>query len=136
MFFAKFKRQMLFWCLLATGLCFFRLTENVSNFDVPRILINILMVFTFAFALYTLSYPFVFLFSRLRASRLKCLFLLFLIGAALFSPMMSHDAGANQAKQGARQVIAGVLGFVGLAVAANQIDDVVDAVKIRAEMGL
>lgn len=68
MFFAKFKRQMLFWSLSATGLCFFNVIENISNFDVPRILINILMVFTLAFALYTVSYPFVYLFGRLRAS--------------------------------------------------------------------
>jgi len=69
MFFAKFKHQMLFWCIAATGLCIFNLIENVSNFDVQRILINILMVFTFAFVLYAISYPFVYLFGRLRASR-------------------------------------------------------------------
>ena len=66
MFFAKFKSQMLSWCLFATGLCIFRLIENVSNFDVLRILINILMVFTLAFVMYTISYPFVYLFGRLR----------------------------------------------------------------------
>lgn len=69
MFFARFKRQMLFWCLLATGSMIYRFVENVSNFDVQRILINILMVFTFAFVLYAVSYPFVSLFGRLRASR-------------------------------------------------------------------
>lgn len=132
MFFAKFKSQMLFWCLSATCLCIFNLIENVSNFDVPRILINILMVFTLAFVLYAISYPFVYLFGRLRASRLKCLLFLLLIGTAVFSPVVIHDADANQAKKGAMQVIRNGLAFVGLVGVANQIDDAVDAVEDAA----
>lgn len=69
MFWTKFKRQMLFWCLLATGLMIYRFVENFSNFDVPRLLINVFMMLTIAFVLYAVSYPFVYLFGRLRASR-------------------------------------------------------------------
>ena len=132
MFFAKLKRQYLTWCLFATGLCIFNLIENILNFDVPRILINVLMVFTFAFVLYAVSYPFIYLFGRLKASRLKCLLFLILIGAAVFSPVVIHDADANQANRGAREIIRNGLAFVGLVGVANQIDDAIfrDAAQV------
>lgn len=71
MFFAKFKSQMLFWCLFAAGSMIHRFIENFSNFDVLRLLINVGMMFTVAFIMYAVSYPFISLFNRLKTSRIK-----------------------------------------------------------------
>ena len=56
MFVSKLKRQYFTYFLFALGVGIFNIIESFQEFDFSRLVVNIFMVFTFAFLLYCVGF--------------------------------------------------------------------------------
>ncbi len=129
MFFENLKRKYFGWCLFACGIGFFKIIENVREFDLPGLLTNAVTVLVLAFICYCIAYCVRALLSLLGINLPKFLSLL-LIALVLLSAMyVSYTKAANQNKEAAMQVGEKVFKFVAGVIIADKADDVWDAIE-------
>ena len=126
MFVKNLKRHYVSCLAFSLGIMLSNIIGNLGAADFLRVAVNLFMVVTFAFLLYSVIFGLMSLVRLVRHLSLPKFFSILLILLTLV-PMV--PAEANQGKKAARQLLRDGLIFVGGVIVANQVDDAIDAVE-------